>query len=71
LSRAVPAVRSQRRGLSFGLRPPVIAVQATAVDGIEQCPSNALECDPPLENSRPLIVEAIRALPPSIRARSE
>lgn len=40
-------------------------------DGIQQYPSNALECDSAFQrtaDSRPLIVEAIRALPPGSRA---
>ncbi len=40
-------------------------------DGIQQYPSDALECDPAFQrtaDSRPLIVEAIRALPRGSRA---
>lgn len=40
-------------------------------DGIQQYPSNALECDGAYQrtlDSKPLIVEAIRALPPGSRA---
>jgi broad specificity phosphatase PhoE len=40
-------------------------------DGIQQYPSDALECDPAYQrtlDSKPLIVEAIRALPPGSRA---
>jgi broad specificity phosphatase PhoE len=40
-------------------------------DGIQQYPSNAAECDPAFQrtaDSKPLIVEAVRALPPGSRA---